>query len=251
MAILEKQPPTWYNESMSIFASLGIIVLAIAIQGFLQLSPNLFAIFYHHALGKTSPKKADDRSLSFILGVELFAALAFLLVYFITSFFITEESFSSNIFIWAMTGIFVAEAIFFFFCYYKLGKNNKKTTKLFISRHLAESLVYRAEHAKNRSSTILLGVTTSAIEILFTLPLLIISSVEILRFDSRFGFLFIIVYVIGATAPLFAVRILYRTGHNLAEILRIRVKRKTFFRIVVPLCYLGLAALTLLGGTIR
>lgn len=226
-------------------------MLAIGIQTLLQLSPGIFAIFYHHALGKTNAKKADDQSLSFILGVEIFTAILYLLTYFIVSFVLTEEGFDNPILVWIMIGIFIAEAIFFFFCYYKMGKKYKNTSRLFVNRHVSEALIYKAEHAKNRTDTIILGIVTCAIELAFTLPLFIISSVEILRFDSRFGFLFIIVYVIAATAPLFGTRILYHTNNTLAGIMRIRTSKKNLYRILITIGYLGIAALIFIIGVIK
>lgn len=233
------------------FASLAIIILAIGIQTLLQLSQGVFAVFYHHALGKTTAKKADDRSLSFILGVEIFTAVFYLLTYLIVSFVITQKGFDNIILVWIMIGIFITEAVFFFFCYYKMGKKYKKTSRLFVNRHVAEALIYKAEHAKSRTDTIILGIVTSAIELAFTLPLFVISSVEILRFDSRFGFLFIVIYVIAATAPLFGTRILFRANNTLAGIMQIRSSKKNLYRILITIGYLSIAALVFITGVVK
>lgn len=220
------------------------------IQGFLQLTPGVFSIFYHHTLGKTTAKKADDQSLSFILGTEIATAAFFLIVYFFVTFFAAEKALLNQTFLWVMTGIFAIEAIFTFFIYFRPGKKNKNTTKLFIHRHLAESFVYRANNNKNRTDTILLGFLSTATELIFTLPLFIISSVQILNLSPRFNFVFIIAYIIIATIPLFTIRTLYRTGHNLAEIEKLRIKRKFLFRIVIAASYVGLAILTFISGVI-
>lgn len=218
------------------------------IQAFLQLSPGVFAIFYHHALGKTTAKKADDRSLSFILGVEITIAVVFLITYFIITFIAAEKEFFSTTFLWVMAGILLAEAIFTLFCYFKPGKKSKHTTRLFISRRLAENFIHRAETAKNRTDTIALGIITTATELIFTLPLFIISSVEILKFSPHFGFIFIIAYVVIATLPLFTIRTLFRTDHNLAEIERMRIKRKNLFRLAISISFLIIAILTFISG---
>ena len=234
---------------MSVFTSLGIILLAMLIQGFLQTSPGIFTIFYHHALGKTNAKKADDQSLSFILGVEIAIAIFFLIIYFIITYFASENNFLKNpIFLYIMTGIFAAEAIFTFFFYFRPGKKNKSTTRLFIPRPLAKNFTYHAEHVKNRTDTILLGFLSTTLELIFTLPLFIILTTEILNLSPRFNFIFIIAYIIVATIPLFTVRTLYRTGHNLAEIERLRVKKKLLFRFIISLSFLAIAALTLISS---
>lgn len=220
------------------------------IQGFLQVGPGVFAVFYHHALGKTTAKKADDQSLSFILGTEIATAVFFLITYFIVTFFVAENNFLNSTFLWIMAGLFFALGVFSFFCYFKLGKKNKNTTKLFLTRHTAENFLYHATHNKNRTDTIILGFLAATAEIVFTLPLFVISSVEILDLSPRFNFVFIIAYIVVATVPLFTVRTLFRTGHNLAEIERLRVKRKLLFRIVISVSYIALGVLTFISGVI-
>ena len=218
------------------------------IQAFLQTSPSVFAIFYHHALGKTSMKKADDRSLSFILGVEIAIAIVFLITYSIITFLMPENNFTDTTFLWIMSGIFALEAIFMFFFYFKNHKKSKKTTQLFIPRRIAKGLIFHAEHAKNRTDTIILGLVTTLIELIFTLPLIIISSIAIFRISPRFGFIFIIAYVIIATLPLFIVRIAFRASHSLAKIQRFRVKKKFLFRLILTFSYLALAIIMLIKG---
>lgn len=235
---------------MSIFTSLGILILAMLIQGFLQTAPGVFAIFYHHALGKTTAKKADDRALSFILGTEIATAVYFLITYFIVTFFATENHFLNHTFLWAISGVFIALGIFVFFYYFRLGKKNKGTTKLFLTRHTAENFLYHATHNKNRTDTILLGFLATTAEFVFTLPLFIISSIEILSLSPRFNFIFIIAYIVIATIPLFTIRTLFRTGHNLAEIQKLRVKRKLLFKIIISLSYIMLGILTFISGVI-
>lgn len=220
------------------------------IQGFLQLSPGVFSVFYHYALGKTTAKKADDQALSFILGTEIATATFFLITYFLITFFATENNFLNSTFLWVMAGIFFTLGIFTFSCYFKLGKKNKNTTKLFLSRHMAESFVYHATHTKNRTDTIILGFLSTTAELIFTLPLFIISSVEILNLSPRYNFIFIILYIIVATIPLFATRMLFRTGHNLAEIEKLRIKRKLLFRFVISVSYILVAILTFISGVI-
>jgi len=234
---------------MSVFTSLVIILLAMLIQGFLELSPGLFACFYHHALGKTSSRKADDRSLSFILGVEICTAAFFLIAYLAVSFFAVEKDFMNTTFLWIMAGIFLVEAVVSFFFYFRRSKKaGKNSTELFVTRHVAKALVHHAETAKNRSDTVLLGFITCALELFFTLPLYIICSVEILNISATSGFIFIIAYIVIATVPLFSIRTFFRTGRNLAEIQRFRVKKKFPTRLVISLSFLAIAIVTFITG---
>ena len=219
------------------------------IQAFLQLTPGLFAYFYHHALGKSSGKKADDTSLSFILGTEILTAIVFLVVYIIISFFIADKITDSNIYMATLVGIFIAESVIAFFFYFRRNsKKKEQSTKTFLPRFIAKNLIVNAKKAKNRSDTITLGIITAACELIFTLPLYIIISTEILSLGLRYGFVYIIAYIIIATVPLFAIRTAFRTDHNLAEIQRFRVNKKLFIKLILSISYLLIAILIIVKG---
>ena len=232
---------------MSSFLSVIIIVVAMVIQAFLQLNPGIFACFYHYALGKTSAKKADDAALSYILGVEIFTAITFLITYIIINFATTDEIISSNIYMAILAGIFIAEAVITFFFYFKRNRK-QKSTQLFLPRHTVKNLITHIKKAHNRSDTIILGIITTALELFFTLPLYIIISTEILNINSRFGFVYIIAYVIITTIPLFVIRTVFRTNHNLAEIQRFRIRKKFPIKLILTIGYLTIAALIIVKG---
>ena len=223
------------------------------IQSLLQLSPGTFLIFYHQNLSKTSSKKADDRAFSFILGVEIGVAVFFLLTYIIINFFITKHNFLNSTFFYVMSGIFWTEAIFSFFFYFrpqklKTTKKSNGSTQLFIPRFLAVKLLHQACYTKNRSDAIILGIISTALELIFTLPLYIIASISIFIISPNTGFVFMIAYIIIATIPLFVIRTLYRTDHNLAEIQRARVRRKFITKTIISGCFTSLAIITLIIG---
>ena len=150
-----------------------------------------------------------------------------------------------------MSGIFLVESLLALFWYYRPARKHSNSTKLFLSRKSATSLIHHAEHAKNRSDTIALGIITSAAELLFTLPLYIICSVEILNISVTSGFVFIIAYIVIATIPLFAIRTFFHSGHNLAEIQRIRVKKKPFTKATLFICYLLLTIIDFITGVTK
>ena len=66
---------------MSVFVSVGIVILAMLIMAFLQLSSGVFSLFYHYASGKYSKSRASDMTLFFILGTETAAACLFFCSY--------------------------------------------------------------------------------------------------------------------------------------------------------------------------
>lgn len=229
---------------MSIIISVIILILSMLISFFMQLTPGTFALFYHYALGKTTAKKADDRSLSFILGVEIFTVVIWLLIYSLVLLFFYHFPHSTNIFFCVASAIFLIEALFAFFFYYRKGKS----TALFISRHVATSILSHIKKLKNRSDCIILGAFIGFFELIFTLPLYIISASIFVNFNFLPHVTIIIIYIILSILPLFLIRSAFRFGHNLADIQRFRAKIKLPVRLVFLISFILLSLATIYLG---
>ena len=227
---------------MSIITSLGIIVLAVLIMASLQLSPGVFAFFYHYVLGKFSKRKASDLTLFFIIGAEIINALIFLAVYFLLSFFMLGNfGLKNDIFSYALIGVFSVLAIICFFFYYRRGSG----TQLFIPRSYAKGLDRVANSTNSRKEAVLLGTLAGSYELVFTLPLFIIVATIALEFSISHlpANLIAILFVVSPLLPLFIIRWQYQSGHNLAEIIRLRIKNKIFIRSMLTLCFFLIAVL--------
>ena len=204
----------------------------------MQLVPGTFALFYHYAIGKNSSTKADNLSLYFILGTITLMATIWLLVYtFIFKVFYDKINFYLDFIPWIMTGIFFAESIASLFFYYRKGK----FTTLFISRSVARNLNSHAQKTKNRSDAFILGFFSGIPELIFTLPLYIVTSIELMKINFSLRPLFIIFYIIISIIPLFIIRTLYRCDYNLAKIERARIHAKIFIRIFISISFTLLA----------
>lgn len=233
---------------MSILIPILVLITSMLIQAFLQLSPGVFSLFYHYSLGKKSKQKTDDLSLSFILGVETCLAIVFLSIFIIISFAPFSEEFISDIFPWIMVGIFLAESVATLLFYYRRGKY----TELFLPRKLAGGLLTHAQNVRTRSDAFMLGAISSIPELIFTAPLLVYCiSVSSYRECAVAPAIIIILYVLSATIPLFVVRTFYKSGFNLAEIERLRVKTKSFFRLSIVVGFLILAIIAINNGIIK
>ena len=234
---------------MSFFTSLGILFLAMLIQVFLQLSPGVFAIFYHSALANHTRKKADDLALGFILGQEIFAAIVFLTTYLFAAFSFQDPNFfTANILPWLLVGVFTAEAIFIL-CFYFRHDKSIKSTRLFITRKSATALTTHAGNVKTRSDAIALGLVTASLELPFTLPLYIILSLIVTSFPTISASLLIILYIIVASLPLFAIKFFF-AHHNLAIFVRLRIKYKPLIRLTLTVSYLLVAILIAIRTTL-
>ena len=242
MGTLENQPPACYNLTMSFFVSLGIVILAMLIMACLQLQPGVFSLFYHYASGKYSYARTSDITLFFILGAETSAACLFLCSYYIADFlFLYKFRPETSFFAWIIAGALLALAIMSIFCYFRPGPG----TKLFIPRRCAQNLDSHARTASSRSDAFALGALSSICELPFTLPLYIVTSIEIMEMTVEFfpSNLLTILYIVIPTIPLFITRWKFQLGHNLANIQRSRVKDKNFTRIILSLSYTAIAVL--------
>ena len=215
------------------------------IQGSLQLSPGIFSIFYHSALAKKSAKKADDLSLSFILGVETFLTAMLLFIFQIVNFLLLILI-DPAVFYWTFAGIFFAEAIIVFCVYFR----KSPATTLFIPRRIARNYQTYAASAKTRRDTFLLGFFSGIPELIFTFPLFILLAFITSFTPELSSSLSFIPYIIIAVVPLFTIRTLFRSGLNLASITRLRTKFKPLIRLILALSYLFIAiCLIYLGVT--
>ena len=232
---------------MSIIASVAILILSMLISFCLQLVPGTFAIFYHYALGKTSAKKADDRALNFILGVEIFATIVWLVAYFsMFAFFYNLPSLKS-IFMFILAGISFAEAIAVIFFYYRKGR----ATALFIPRGVAKGIIGRAEKSKSRSDCIFFGALIGLFELIFTFPLYFISASVLLDFDATLRVPIIIFYVLLSILPLLITLWAFKLGNNLADVERFRVKIKPLVKTILFFSFVTIGLATIYLGVIN
>lgn len=232
---------------MDVFASLGIIILSMLIVASLQLASGVFLLFSHYAYGKRSNRKASDFTLFFIFGTETCIALVLTLIYFIlSSLYFTSINFSNGILYWILAGILMALGVLFPICYYRKGSG----TELFISRRTVQALDFKARSVKTRSDAFILGFISAAPELVFTLPVFIISALTIMRVSSDPipRALLILALALATISPLLLNRARFSLGYNLADLAKSRTKNKTFIRLFVSVVYFIIAILIIAFG---
>ena len=244
MTHIRLQPFLWYNFSMSVFISVGIVILAMLIMASLQLVPGVFALFYHYASGKYSHKKVSALSLCFILGAEIIAVVLFVSALYISyTLFINDLDPHNNVLTWMFIGILIALSIASFFFYFRNSRGDD--SKLFIPRDFAQSLDLRARKVKKPSDAFALGVFSNVPELIFTFPLYIITATEIMYMHTEYladDFLTVL-YIIISAIPLLITYYSFRSGKNLADIMRSRIRDKAFHRLCLSLSYATIAIL--------
>lgn len=232
---------------MNVFASIGIVIIAMLIMASLQLVPGIFALFFHYATGKYSLRKASSLSLFFILGTEIISALLFVSAFYVSyTLFLNDLNPRNNILTWIFIGIFIALSIACYFFYFRHPRS-KQDTELFISRKLSHNLNLRAKAAKTPSDAFILGALSNVCELPITLPLYIITATEIMYMHTEYfadNFLTVL-YILVSTIPLIQLYYSFRLGRNLATIQRSRVKDKFFHRLTISLSFLTIAILVI------
>ena len=223
---------------MSILTSVGIIVLAMLIQALLQLTPSVFSIWYHYALGKNSKNKVLDLSGYFVVGVESMVLLLAMIIYFVM-LKVPNTDLTNLI----LAGILVAMGMFGFFGYYRKGRS----TELFISRKTARGFCAKAKTAHKKSDIFVLGIVTCVSELFLTLPLLIVVIMQAINFAITDQMIIFAVYLLVVMTPTGVVRGNFLNGKNLADIQKTRVKNKNFYRIMIGCSYVVMAFLLVMG----
>ena len=227
---------------MSVFASLGIVLISMLILVSMKLVPGVFSLFYHYASGKYATKKVDDLAIFFLLGAESFYVATFIILNVLTiGLFKLGVDLDAQIFFWIIAGILIALGFSFLLFYFRRGK----TTELYISRKTSKNFSLLAKNVKNRSDAFVLGFVSNFPELLFTLPLFLIPLFEITKnlTDSISCTLVLVIYMLVALTPLLFTLIYFKVGNNLANLRKSRLKNKTFFRFFVPILYFLLATL--------
>ena len=219
---------------------LGIIFLSSLIVALLQLPLGTLLLLYHASLGKKIPKKTRTLISSFISGSTLMFFLLLSASCFLI-FALTVSGTFTNVSLVVLTSYLVVLGIFSWFFYYK----RKNSTELWLPRKITKFINQRAKETHDNSESFSLGVLTVLSEIVFTAPLFLLSGNSILILEPGYQVIALVGFVLISVLPLIILRIAIRTGKNLADIQRWRLKNKSFFRVITGLSYLILATFIL------
>lgn len=212
------------------------------ILAFLQLQPGIFALFAHYARGKFPRRKRALLTTFFMLGVETVAAFLFICaMLFVNVFFLYAFRPETSFLIWILVGVIFALAIVSLVCYFRPGPGSR----LFIPQKAAESLAHYARTASSRSDAFTLGALAGVLELPFTLPLYLISAISIIELAATWSpnLLLSLLIVLAPLFPLVFVRYQYHLGYNLADLMRSRVRNKSFARLILCFAYTSIAVL--------
>ena len=216
---------------------LGVVILSGLVAASLQLPLGTLLLLYHASIGKNVRKKTKKLASSFISGATLMNFLLLGTSIFLVSVLIPTGQLPDIGYI-ILFGLLIFLGLIAWFFYYK----RKGSTELWLPRHLAKFIDARAKTTDNLSEAFSLGLLVPLSEILFTLPLLVLSADAILHLDTIYQALGLVTFTIFSALPLLILRIFIRRGRNVAEVQRWRLKNKSFFRFFTGAGFLVLAA---------
>lgn len=220
---------------MSITLPFAIIFLAGLANAFFQLDLGGLLLLYHSSLKKHVSKKTKTLVSNYILGISLMIVLCLGSVSFvILSFFDGELKVGAMS---VIVGILLSLAMIFFTVYYRIGR----TTELWLPRAITKYVNDRAEKTSSRVEAFSLGMLTSLAELPFSIILFFIASDSLLKLQSSYQILGILLYIFMATLPLLICRFFIRRGRTIVEIQRWRVKNKTFLKFTCGMGFVALA----------
>ena len=205
--------------------------MVVLLQNLLQLAPGVFAYLYHYALGKYSKKVAGFASNFFLFGFILANTALFTIVFFVTN--------DSELLRAVMAGVYVALGVAGAALYFRRGT----ASELYIPRRVATALLNGARKPSKALHAMSLGAASAILEGLFTIPIFIMATLQIKTFDSTLiQFELIAADLILLFVPFIVLRVLFRSGGNLADIIRMRARNKDFYRLMLLFIFLLLAA---------
>lgn len=225
---------------MGIIFSVGAFILVTVILLLMQLKPSLFMLFYHSVYGRTSKKNVNHLSLYYIFGAMTTTSVLVAVCFFLT--------FDSSLIRWVLAGLVLAAGILFCLFYFQRGRN----TKLFLNRKLANSLTKNAQSVKKPSDAFMLGSMAELPELIFTLPLYVVLALGLGGIEDAIARTSLgIIVVLASVISVMIVWGFYKSGRNLANIQRFRVKNKQFLRFFITGCYLILMALLIASEILK
>ena len=224
---------------MSDLLCIATIVLAGIVQASLQLSLGGLILLYHASMGRHRRRKTRSLTRHYILGAGVISflmvcALAFMISSLFNGALKTE-------YLIICVGVFLASALVMWLFYYRRGRN----TELWLPRSFTRFIQRRAKTTNDNVEAFSLGMLSSFAEMPLSIALYFVVANCILNLSAQDQIIAVIGYTIMSIIPLLVLKLRVRTGQNVVEVQKWRVRNKAFARIISGSGFLVLAAFVL------
>jgi cbb3-type cytochrome oxidase subunit 3 len=206
-------------------SSLAIIAFSALIHASFQLSVSMLTLLSSHTIGsRAAHTKLIRLTGSFSAGV---AVMTLLLLSFTA--FVLQRAFGSTVplLAWAMSsGLLFGLGIAVWVFYYR----REKGTSLWLPRGLARYLGTRTKATHLSAEAFGLGLSSVIAELLFIIAPIIISALALIRLESTWQLIGVVLYTTISLLSLLIVSGLIGSGHKLSRIQKWREDNKRFLQ---------------------
>lgn len=210
---------------MSDLLSIATIALAGIVQASLQLSLGGLVLLYHSSMGQHRRRKTRYLAKSYIWGALVISFLAVC-----AGAFLIEQIFQGAIAreaVFVISGILLASAVVMWLLYYRRGK---QTTQTWLPKSLTRYIARRAGNTKDNIEAFSLGMLSVFVELPLTLAIYAVAANCLVTTTQPF--IALAVYLSIVAVPMVALKLRIKSGRNVAEVQRWRIRNKQFVRII-------------------
>ena len=224
---------------MSDLLCFATIALAGFAQATLQLSFGGLILLYHASMGRHRRKKTGRLTSAYILGVLIIALLAVSGI----GFWISQLA--GQALTLEMTlicvGIFLACAVIMWLLYYRRGKN----TELWLPRSFTRFIAQKAKTTDDRIEAFSLGILSAFAEMPMSIAIFFVVANCILSTSAHLQIAAIVFYLAIIALPMMTLKFYIRTGNNVVDVQKWRIKNKMFTRFISCTSFIVLSAFML------
>ncbi len=223
---------------MSDLLSIATIALAGIVQASLQLSLGGLVLLYHSSMGRHRRRKTRYLAKSYIWGALTISFLAAC-----AGAFLIERLFKGAVAreaVFVISGILLASAVVMWLLYYRRGR---QTTQTWLPKSLTRYITRRANGTSDNIEAFSLGMLSAFVELPLTIA--IYAVVANCLVTTTQPFIALGVYLAVVAIPMVTLKLRIKTGRNVAEIQRWRIRNKAFVRIISGTGFAVLAAFIL------
>ena len=220
---------------MSDLLCIATVALVGIVQCSLQLSLGGLILLYHASMGKHRRRKTRHLSSAYILGAMIISFLAVCACGFlITALF---KSALKAEYLLICLGKFLASALVMWLFYYRRGRS----TELWLPRSFARFIQKRARKTNDSIEAFSLGMLSSFAELPLSIALYVLAANCILSISAQYQLFVLFGYISLITLPLLVLKLRVKSGKNVVEVQKWRIRNKAFIRIISGSGFLVLA----------
>ncbi|MBQ6130486.1 hypothetical protein IJI72_02240 [Candidatus Saccharibacteria bacterium] len=226
------------------FVFLGLILFGTLLLALLQLPLGTLLLLYHSVLGRPNSRKNSATKVRplvsyYLAGVALADFLLLAAACFLVSA-LSAGALSATVLRYLIFLLLLGLSLFILLFYYRRS-SPVRSTELWLPRLFARFLDARAKATHNLPEAFSLGFSTVLFELPFSLPLFLVSAVGLLSLTPSAQLLALFLFTVLAVAPLLVLRLKIRSGKNLADAQRWRLKNRDFLRFLTGFGFFVLA----------